>query len=44
MAPNQSIEDRKKLFIETTNSTLKDELDKNTPMWWALRDINLQNC
>jgi hypothetical protein len=44
LAPNQSIDERKRLFSESNRTIMKDELDKNTPMWWALRDANLQNC
>lgn len=32
------------MFKVQETLTLKDELDTNTPMWWALRDTQLKHC
>jgi hypothetical protein len=32
------------MFQVIDNTIVKDELDTNTPMWWALRDAQFKNC
>jgi hypothetical protein len=32
------------MFKQIDKTLKKDELDMNTPMWWALRDVQTKNC